>query len=119
MLMQPTLEKLYSMKLDGMAEAIRRQIENPESSQLSFEERLSMVVDQQWDWRQSKALARRIKNAHFKMDAAIEDIDYRHPRRLDRQLIRSLAASGWGREHQNLIITGPTGGGKGFLRCAR
>jgi DNA replication protein DnaC len=118
MLMQPTLEKLYSMKLDGMADAIRRQIENPESSQLSFEERLSMLVDQQWHWRESKALTRRIKNAHFKMDAAIEDIDYRHPRRLDRQLIRSLAASDWVRQHQNLIITGPTGVGKSFLGSA-
>ncbi len=67
MLMQPTLEKLYSMKLMGMAEAIRRQMENPETAQLSFEERLAMLVDQQWDWRQNKALTRRMKNARFKL----------------------------------------------------
>jgi len=118
MLMQPTLEKLYAMKLVGMAEAIRRQSENPESAQWSFEERLAMVVDQQWDWRQSKVLARRMKNAHLKIDAVVEDIDYRHPRRLDRSLIRSLAASDWVRQHQNLIFTGPTGVGKSFLGCA-
>ena len=59
MLMQPTLEKLYSMKLMGMAAAIRHQMEDPESTQLSFEERLAMLVDQQWDWRQNKALTRR------------------------------------------------------------
>ena len=89
MLMQPTIEKLYAMKLTGMAEAIRGQMEDPEASRLSFEERLALVVDQQWNWRQNKAFARRLKNARFKTDAAIEDIDYRHPRRLDRPLMRT------------------------------
>lgn len=118
MLMQPTIEKLYSMKLFGIAEAVRRQIEDPEVSRLSFEERLAMVVDQQWDWRQNKALARRLKNARFKVDAVIEDIDYRHPRRLDRPLIRTLSACDWVRLHHNLIITGPCGVGKSFIACA-
>jgi DNA replication protein DnaC len=118
MLIQPTLEKLYGMKLMGMADAIRRQMEDPEAAQLSFEERLAMLVDQQWDWRQNKALARRMKNARFKQEAVVEDIDYRHPRRLDRPLIRSLSACEWVTQHHNLIITGPTGVGKSFLACA-
>jgi hypothetical protein len=84
MLMQPTIEKLHSMKLFGMAEAIRRQLEQPDIGQLSFEERFALLVDQQWDWRLNKALLRRLKNARFKLDASVEDIDYRHPRRLDR-----------------------------------
>jgi DNA replication protein DnaC len=116
--MQPSLEKLYAMKLVGMAEAIRRQSEDPELAQLSFEERLAMLVDCQWDWRQNKALSRRLKNAHFKIAAAIEDIDYRHPRRLDRQLIRTLSSSQWAAQRLNLIITGPCGVGKSFLACA-
>ena len=62
MLMQPTIEKLYAMKLTGMAEATRRQLEDPEASRLSFEERLALVVDQQWDWRQNKAFGRRLKS---------------------------------------------------------
>jgi hypothetical protein len=61
MLMQPTLEKLYAMKLSGMAEAIRRQLEDPETARLSFEERLALLVDQQWDWLQNKAFTRRLK----------------------------------------------------------
>ncbi len=116
--MQPTLEKLYSMKLMGMAEAFRRQVEDPGNAQLSFEERLAMLVDQQGDWRQNKALGRRMKNARFKLEATIEDIDYRHPRRLDRPLIRSLSACEWVSQHHNLIITGPCGVGKSFLACA-
>ena len=118
MLMQPTLEKLYAMKLIGMAEAIRRQSQDPEAAQLSFEERVAMIVDQQWDWRQQKALTRRMKNARFKVQAVVEDIDYRQPRRLDRSVIRSLSGGDWVAQHHNLIITGPCGVGKSFLACA-
>lgn len=116
--MQPTIDKLYSMKLLGMVDAIRRQMEDPEAGRLSFEERLALLVDQQWDWRQNKALTRRLKNARFKIDAAIEDVDYRHPRRLDRHLLRTLSACDWVRLHHNLLIIGPCGVGKSFIACA-
>jgi DNA replication protein DnaC len=116
--MQPTIEKLHSMKLFGMAEAICRQTEDPEISRLSFEERLALLVDHQWDWRQNKALVRRLQNARFKLNASVEDIDYRHPRRLDRQLIRTLSGSDWVRHHHNLLVTGPCGVGKSYMACA-
>src|SRR2546425_9885563 len=115
MLMQPTIEKLHSMKLFGMAEAIRRQTEDPEISRLSFEERLALLVDQQWDWRLNKTLVRRLKNARFKLDASVEDIDYRPPRRLGRQVIRRLSGSDWGRVPPNLLGPGPFGVGKSFI----
>ena len=118
MLMQPTIEKLHSMKLIGMIEGVRHQLEDPESNRLSFEERLALLVDRQWDWRQNKAFARRLQNAHFKIDATIEDVDYRHPRRLDRQLIRTLSGCDWVRLHHNLLVTGPCGVGKSFIACA-
>ena len=119
MLMQPTIEKLHALKLTGMAEAFRRQADDPESAGLSFEERFAMIVDRQWDWRENKALARRIKSAAFKLQATVEDIDYRGgSRRLDRPLIRSLSDSAWVQRHLNLIVTGPTGAGKTFLACA-
>lgn len=118
MLMQPAFEKLHAMKLTGMADAIRRQLEDPEAGQLGFEERLAMIIDHQWTWRQNKALVRRMKSAHLKQEAAIEDVDYRHPRRLDRALIRSLADCQWVVQHQNILVTGPTGVGKSFIACA-
>jgi len=118
MLMQPTIEKLHSMKLAGMADAIRAQNEDPEIIRLSFEERLALLVDHQWDWLQNKAFVRRLKNARFKTSAAVEDIDYRHPRRLDRGLIRSLSSCDWVRHHQNLIVTGPCGVGKSYIAGA-
>ncbi len=119
MLTQPTMEKLHAMRLRGMAEAFREQQEDPQVQALSFEERLGLLIDRQWNWRQNRALARRLKNARLEGNACVEDIDFRQARGLDRQLVRSLVAeSHWVRQHQNLFLTGPTGIGKTFLARA-
>ena len=119
MLTQQTLEKLYTMKLNGMAEAFEQQLEDADISNLNFEERFGLLVDQQWTWKENRALARRLAQARFKISAAVEDIDFRHQRSLDRKLIRSLTAeSRWVRQHQQLFLLGPTGIGKSYLACA-
>lgn len=118
MLNQPTLEKLQTMKLHGMAEAFRTQLETADASQLCFEERFGMLVDQQWLWKENRALSRRLRAAKLKERGVIEDIDYQHPRGLDRKLIRTLASSEWVRQHQNVLLIGPTGIGKTWLGCA-
>ncbi len=83
---------------------------------LSFEERLGLLIDRQWNWRQNRALERRLRNGRLQGPACVEDIDYRTPRGLDRQLVRSLAAeSAWVREHQHLFLIGTTGIGKTWL----
>ena len=93
MLNQPTIEKLHTMKLHGMANAYRSQLETTNMSQLSFEERFAMLVDQQWLWKENRALARRLISAKLKERGVIEDIDYQHPRGLDRKLMRTLSSS--------------------------
>ena len=118
MLNQPTIEKLHTMKLHGMADAFRTQLETPDSSDLSFEERFGLLVDQQWLWKENRALARRLQSARLKERGVIEDIDYQHPRGLDRKLLRTLAASEWVRQNQNVLFIGPTGIGKSWLACA-
>ena len=118
MLNQPTIEKLQGMKLNGMAEAFRAQLNSPDLSPLSFEERFAMLVDRQWDWKQNRALTRRLQLAKFKEGGVIEDIDYQHPRGLDRKLLRTLSASEWVRQNQNVLFIGPTGIGKSWLACA-
>ena len=118
MLNQPTIEKLHVMKLHGMADAFRAQIETADASQLGFEERFGMLVDQQWLWKENRALARRLQSARLKERGVIEDIDYQHPRGLDRKLLRTLSASEWVRQNQNLLLIGPTGIGKTWLACA-
>ena len=118
MLNQPTIEKLQAMKLHGMAEAFQEQIQIPESSEFSFEERLGLLVDRQWTWKEARALTRRLQLARFKERGVVEDINYQHPRGLDRKLIRTLATSDWVRLHHNVLLVGPTGIGKSWLACA-
>src|SRR5881394_1767434 len=119
MLNQQPIEKLYTMRMRGMADAFTQQQEDPQSTQLSFEERFALLVDRQWNWRQNRALDRRLRDGRLQGPACIEDIDYRTPRGLDRQLVRSLTAeSAWVREHQHLFLIGPTGVGKTWLARA-
>ena len=104
------------MRLKGMAEAFRQQQESADCQQLSFEERLGLLIDRQWTWRENHALERRLRNGRLQGPACIEDVDYRAARGLDRQLVRSLTLeSVWVREHQNLFLLGPTGIGKTWL----
>ena len=77
-----------------------------------------MLVDRQWLWKENRALTRRLQSAKFKERGVIEDIDYQHPRGLDRKLMRTLSASEWVRQHQNVLLIGPTGIGKTWLACA-
>ena len=119
MLHQPTFDKLCAMRMRGMAEALQQQMQEPDIHQLSFEERLGLLIDRQWDWRQNRALERRLRNARLQGPACVEDIDYRTQRGLDRAVVRSLTQqSAWVEAHQNLFLLGPTGIGKTWLARA-
>jgi DNA replication protein DnaC len=118
MLTEQTLDKLYSMKLTGMAEAFKEQLQQPSSNPLSFEERFGFLVDRQWTWREEGRIKRLLEEAKLKLNACVEDIDYKSPRGIDRSLIMTLSSCDWIKKHHNVIITGPTGAGKTFLACA-
>lgn len=110
-----TMEKLHQMRLAGMAAAIREQLDTPSTSDLSFGERVAMMVDREWTLRENKRLASRLKAAKLKLHASVENIDYRHPRRLEKSLVLTLSNCEWIKSHQNLIVTGPTGIGKSYI----
>jgi DNA replication protein DnaC len=118
MLNEQTFDKLYAMKLIGMTEGFKEQLQQPSFRDLSFEERFGMLVERQWSWKENKRLKRLLKDAKLKLQACLEDIDYRTSRGLEKSLIMSLASCNWIRNHQNLLICGPTGVGKTFLACA-
>jgi DNA replication protein DnaC len=118
MLHEHTIEKLYAMKLNGMAEAFQGQLQHPDLSDLSFEERFSLLVDRQWSWKENRRMKRLLTNAKLKIDACVEDIDYKTPRGIDKSVILRLAACDWITHAHNVIITGPTGVGKTYLACA-
>ena len=118
MLQEPMMEKLTAMRLLGMVDALKAQEQDPAARELSFLERLGLLVDQQWTWRENQALARRLYAAKLK-GAAVEDIDYRTARGLDKSVIRALAQkSAWVTNHENIFVLGPTGVGKSFVACA-
>ena len=118
MLLNPTLEKLQALKLTGMSEALDEQLRSPDIDQLDFEERLGLMVDREITARDNRRLKTRLKKARLRQNACLEDIDYRHPRGLKREQIQQLLGNRWIKEHQNVIITGPTGVGKTWLACA-
>ena len=118
MLNEQTFEKLYTMKMAGMADALKDQMARPDMDSCAFEERLAMLVDAQWLWKENKRMKRLLKNARLKLPASMEDIDYRSPRGLDKSVMLSLGRCDWARRHRNVIIVGPTGVGKTYLACA-
>ena len=108
MLQEPMMEKLTALRLLGMVDALQTQEQDPASRELSFLERLAMLVDQQWTWRENQALARRLHAAKLK-GASVEDIDYRTARGLDKSVLRALAQkSAWAANHENIFVLGPT-----------
>jgi len=115
MLNHPTLEQLRSLKLSGMVEAFSEQLELG-ANDLSFEERLALLVEREAVSRDNKRLTSRLRNAKLRHQASIEDIDYKHPRNLDKKMMKSLATCSWLKDKHNLIITGATGTGKPITR---
>lgn len=90
----------------------------PACAGLEFEERLGLLADRELTDRENRRLAARLRKAKLRQTATLEDIDFRHPRGLDKSLILALAGCQWIKEHRNCLITGPTGAGKSYLACA-
>lgn len=118
MLKQPTIDKLHELRLSGMARALEEQVQGTGYDDLGFLDRLALLVDREFAERDCNRLRLRLKQARLRLAATIEDVDFRHPRGLDKSLVLSLAGCRWIREHHNVLVTGPTGVGKSYLACA-
>ena len=112
------LDKLTQLRLPAFREGLQEQLRNPQYSELAFEERLALLVDQECTRRASRRVQRRTEVAAFPFPALIEDLDFSTPRGLDPRLLLELAQGTWIDQHLNVLIDGPTGAGKTFLACA-
>ncbi|MEI7705731.1 MAG: IS21-like element helper ATPase IstB [Deltaproteobacteria bacterium] len=118
MLVEQTMEKLVSMKLNGMAEALRRWMEQTKEKAMTPLDLAGLLVDAEWRDREQRKLTGRLRTARFRQDACVEDIDYQHPRGLQKAVMLDLASCRWVDAHQNVCLTGKTGVGKSYLACA-
>ena len=113
-----TIERLYDLRLGAMAEAFSEEVGRSGDPELSFAERFGLLVERQWSSREEGRLARRLKAAQLRMEASVEEVDFRSARGLDRGAFLELAELGFLRGAGNVIITGATGLGKTYLACA-
>jgi DNA replication protein DnaC len=119
MLTNATVKKLAELGLATMADGLAEQLGTPGLyAELTFEDRLGLLVDQEADARDSRRLKTRLRLAKLRYPAAVEDLDLRAPRGLDRRLVAELATGSWVTQRHNAVLTGPTGVGKSFIACA-
>lgn len=116
MLNSPTIEKLKDLKLKVMADMLA----DPDMSltDLSFEERLGLMVDKEWMSRRNGKVKRLLHAAHLRLDACLEDVYYSSDRNMDKKIVQTLSTCTYIEQKLNVIITGKTGSGKSFLACA-
>jgi len=118
MLNEQTAEKLESMRLLGMAKAFREMTASTKGTELSNTEFVGLLADTEKTYRENQKLQRLLQGAKLKQQACTEDIDYRNPRGLTKQVIMELSMGDWINRQQNVLISGPTGVGKSFIACA-
>jgi DNA replication protein DnaC len=117
-LTQPLLDNLTRIRLPAFRAALEEQLHNAQYAELSFEDRLTLLVDQECTHRDNNRLRRRLKAAQLPLPATIEALDLAPARGLDRRLVLQLAQGEWLHQHLNTLVLGPTGVGKTFLACA-
>lgn len=119
MMMHTTLAQLRTLKLDGLAGALEEQLTQASMAAMSFEERLALLIDREIHHRDARRQARLLKQARLKYpQAAIEDLDSRPARGIDRRTVMSMALGTWVESGHSILISGPTGVGKSWLACA-
>ncbi|MES2874338.1 MAG: IS21-like element helper ATPase IstB [Bacteroidota bacterium] len=117
--MQEVLKhKMSQMKLYGMQRAYQTLTETGQHHTLTNEEAISLLIQSEWEEREGRKVDRYMKNARFRYQASIEELDFNNSRSLDKTLIMRLAEGSFIKRKEDVLLTGPTGVGKSFLASA-
>lgn len=115
---QQLIEQLQQLKLHAMAFALQEQQQKPAHAQLTFEERLGLLIDRERLSRDNRRIQNLLRTAKLRQSACIEEVSYPASRHLNKSQFLSLARLDFISQKQNVFITGPTGCGKSYLACA-
>jgi DNA replication protein DnaC len=119
MLTQPTIEKLYTLRLGAMAAAFQEQQKDAKTTNLSFDERFAMLVDSEHLARDNRRIKTLLKDAELRIPSAcLEDVEGSAARGIDKAMLRQFSSGAWIDQNLNALITGATGVGKSYLACA-
>lgn len=118
MLNETTIGALQQLKLFGMARGLGERLESAQHAELSHAEFVGLLAQDEKTFRDNQRLKRLLKNARLRQQAALEDLDYQHPRGLNKQVMLELSSTAWIAAKRNVLLAGPTGLGKSWIACA-
>jgi DNA replication protein DnaC len=118
MVTNTTLDRLRGFRMAGFVEELIQQMSSPTYADLSFDDRLTLLVDSEHVRRLDTRTKRMMYNARLPNTASIEEIDFLVNRGLNKKQIVELAQGNWLRTGTNIIVTGATGTGKTYIGSA-
>jgi DNA replication protein DnaC len=113
-----TLDKMRKMQLWGMYRVFKTSLEAEQGTTYTTDEFLAHLVDSEWDERQNRSIALKVKNARFRYRAALEDMYYHTDRNIEKNEVQRFADCTFIDKNENILITGSTGIGKSYIASA-
>jgi len=115
---EATLEKMGKLRLYGMQESFRGMLESKSGQQFTIDQLLATLIQAEWEEHENRKINRLMKNAKFRYQSSLDEIDYQHPRNLDKNQMLRFTDCNYLKRAENILVTGATGLGKSHIISA-